>query len=670
MTNQDGKRMMLVKAGMATLAALGLCAATAQADHYNWTGNGDGISWEDLANWDAPHGDEGLPGPANITFINGTANVELSSTQSIRTFAIGQGGGVATLNILPGANLTVAQTARLSRDVAAVAGDTTGRIIQTGGSLTMLGTSQLRMSFDGGVPPGQSTSHTADSYYGISGGSFLIQGDGIVQLGRETQTYNSSIFEVIGSGATQIETWRFYTRVNALSPLYSPTGAQAVPTVSFALDSGGVTPITVRDVLEIRDAPAILSLSLLDADVPEQVTLFQFGRLRGYDGVQSRFRHADGTLIQNGDDVSVLFGDSLYEWTINYVDVATGDPANGLHLSNLRITSSSIDWNVNSDGDWSDSGNWSGGVVPNGAGVAARLGDVITAPRTVTVDTPVTLGSLTFASAHGYTVAGTEAITLDHSGNVSLVVSSGSHTISAPLVLAQNAAVNVASGAAVTVSDLAAGTVGLTKTGDGTLEVNRVNGNDLAVNAGTVRLSSGGGTSQVASLAVAAGARLDVNDNTIVVQDGDVSAITALVASGSASNWSGPGINSSAAAAESGRALGIGVDGDDVRVQFTWGGDATLDGSVTIADLGVLAANWQAADRFWYHGDFNYDGSVNIADLGILAGNWQKGTSGGGMSFEEALAMFDVFEGVVVPEPAAAGLLGLGALLLGRRRRA
>jgi hypothetical protein len=670
MTNQDGKRMMLVKAGMATLAALGLCAATAQADHYNWTGNGDGISWEDLANWDAPHGDEGLPGPANITFINGTANVELSSTQSIRTFAIGQGGGVATLNILPGANLTVAQTARISRDVLAEAGDTTGRIIQTGGSLTMLGTSQLRMSFDGGVPEGQTVVHTADSYYGISGGSFLIEGDGIVQLGRETQTYNSSVFEVIGSGATQIETWRFYTRVNLNSPLYSPTGPLAVPTVSFALDSGGVTPITVRDVLEIRDAPSMLSLSLIDPNPPEEIALFRFGRLRGYDGVQSRFRMADGTLIQSGDDVSVLFGDSLYEWTISYVDTVTGDPGNGIFLSNLRITSSSIDWNVNSDGNWSNGGNWAGGVVPNAAGTAAKLGDVIDAHRTVTVDVPVTIGSLTFDSVHGYTVAGPSAITLDNGGNVSIRVDSGSHTVNAPLVLSQNTAVSVAGGASVTMSNLADSAVGITKTGEGTLQVNRFGGNQLLVNAGTVRLASGGGTSQVGSLSVAPGAALDVADNAIVVQNGDVNAITALVASGSASNWSGPGINSSAAAAESGRALGIGVDGNDVSVQFTWGGDATLDGSVTIADLGVLAANWQAAERYWYHGDFNYDGLVNIADLGILAGNWQKGTSGGGMSFEEALAMFDVFEGVVVPEPAAAGLLGLGALLLGRRRRA
>jgi hypothetical protein len=109
---------------------------------------------------------------------------------------------------------------------------------------------------------------------------------------------------------------------------------------------------------------------------------------------------------------------------------------------------------------------------------------------------------------------------------------------------------------------------------------------------------------------------------------------------------------------------------DRIEFRHEWWlpGDANLSSSVTIADLGILAANWQQTDRFWEHGDFNFDGVVNIADLGILAGNWQAGT-GGGMSFQEALAMFDVFEGVVVPEPAAAGLLGMAGLMALRRRR-
>jgi T5SS/PEP-CTERM-associated repeat protein len=101
------------------------------------------------------------------------------------------------------------------------------------------------------------------------------------------------------------------------------------------------------------------------------------------------------------------------------------------------------------------------------------------------------------------------------------------------------------------------------------------------------------------------------------------------------------------------------------------GGDANLDGVVSIADLGILAANWQkAAD--WLGGDFNGDGIVNIADVGILAGNWQAGVDGshgGAVGIAEALGMFDAFRGVVVPEPGVVGVLGVVGLALRRRGR-
>jgi hypothetical protein len=52
-------------------------------------------------------------------------------------------------------------------------------------------------------------------------------------------------------------------------------------------------------------------------------------------------------------------------------------------------------------------------------------------------------------------------------------------------------------------------------------------------------------------------------------------------------------------------------------------GDANGDGVVNIADLGVLAANWQQpVDGGHAQADFNGDGVVNIADLAILAANW------------------------------------------------
>jgi hypothetical protein len=45
--------------------------------------------------------------------------------------------------------------------------------------------------------------------------------------------------------------------------------------------------------------------------------------------------------------------------------------------------------------------------------------------------------------------------------------------------------------------------------------------------------------------------------------------------------------------ASGGRALGVMPVGSSTRVQRTYAGDAKLDRQVTIADLGILAANWR-----------------------------------------------------------------------------
>jgi hypothetical protein len=58
---------------------------------------------------------------------------------------------------------------------------------------------------------------------------------------------------------------------------------------------------------------------------------------------------------------------------------------------------------------------------------------------------------------------------------------------------------------------------------------------------------------------------------------------------------------------------------------FVLAGDANRDRNVDVADLGILASNWQASPRTFAQGNFDYspDGLVDVADLGILASNWQ-----------------------------------------------
>jgi hypothetical protein len=70
--------------------------------------------------------------------------------------------------------------------------------------------------------------------------------------------------------------------------------------------------------------------------------------------------------------------------------------------------------------------------------------------------------------------------------------------------------------------------------------------------------------------------------------------------------------------------FGQSVDQTSILVRYTWLGDANLDRSVDVADLGILASNWQQSPRVFSQGDFNYDGVVDISDLGMLATSWQK----------------------------------------------
>lgn len=103
----------------------------------------------------------------------------------------------------------------------------------------------------------------------------------------------------------------------------------------------------------------------------------------------------------------------------------------GPSVSNVLVLSNpSANWLNDASGNWSLSANWNG-TLPNAVGSQAIFGSAITAPRTVTVDIPVTVGSLTFNSTTAYTISGSQAVTLlANSGDAAINVANGSHSIS------------------------------------------------------------------------------------------------------------------------------------------------------------------------------------------------------------------------------------------------
>ncbi|MEM7681260.1 MAG: dockerin type I domain-containing protein [Planctomycetota bacterium] len=115
--------------------------------------------------------------------------------------------------------------------------------------------------------------------------------------------------------------------------------------------------------------------------------------------------------------------------------------------------------------------------------------------------------------------------------------------------------------------------------------------------------------------------------------------------------------------------------GDQFRIQFTQsvpgGGDvATLLDRVVLAD-----------EPFFFPGDANFDGVVNLLDFDVLAGNFGTNTTGGIadgdfngdgvvdlLDFDILAGNFGNSQAAAVPEPTSLLALGVGALLLRRRR--
>jgi hypothetical protein len=192
--------------------------------------------------------------------------------------------------------------------------------------------------------------------------------------------------------------------------------------------------------------------------------------------------------------------------------------------------------------------------------------------------------------------------------------------------------------------------------------------------------------------------QLDLHNSALVLQttsnsDKDariptlLSQIASAWAGGPGDPWTGPGITSSTAAADSANfavaladnaALGYTtfrgqlVDANSLLITPALFGDANLDLAVDAFDLNLLAAHWQQpANALWSDGDFNADGVVNAFDLNLLAAHWQSTSllSASPLSIQDSgLRTQDSVPPSPIPEPTSLLLLALPSLTLLRRR--
>jgi len=144
------------------------------------------------------------------------------------------------------------------------------------------------------------------------------------------------------------------------------------------------------------------------------------------------------------------------------------------------------------------------------------------------------------------------------------------------------------------------------------------------------------------SLNLSTTGKLDLANNDMIIRSGSahdtgstlVATVRSRLTSGYGGTWSGNGIDSASAHSSSGATkAGLGyflvgaagtlddvlIASGDVIIAYVLEGDADLNGSVNVGDLGALATSYgMTADARWIDGDFNYDGRVDVGDLAIL----------------------------------------------------
>jgi len=272
-------------------------------------------------------------------------------------------------------------------------------------------------------------------------------------------------------------------------------------------------------------------------------------------------------------------------------------------------------WIRDGSGLWSTSTNWGGGNVANGSGATADFNTIdITADRTVSLDSPRTIGKLVFgdtvpASAAGWILSNNASV-----ANI-LTLAGGTPTITVN-------ALGTAKGA--TISAQLAGTAGLTKTGAGTLTLTNTNtySGGTLIEGGVLQVGNGGLTGSLGTGTVTDNATLAINRSGTILLADTITGTGEIVKLG-AGTLSLDSANTFAG--------GMRIDQGTVLLKGGgwYAGNATGSGPVTVK-AGAKLVNWNvhsygggnapSTDLLLDQGTFQLNAETYFGDLTMTGG--------------------------------------------------
>jgi alpha-L-arabinofuranosidase len=463
---------------------------------------------------------------------------------------------------------------------------------------------------------------------------------------RTGNTYYLTVVNTTGSANTSVISLSGVTNV-------SSTGTVTAMSASSSTATNSITNPT--NIVPTTSSVSGLGTSFNYTFAGYSITVLQFTAENAPTVAQAAAANPN-PVAGTSTGLSALGADSAGESTLTYTWAATGPAAVNFSINGTNAAK-------NSTATFVKAGNYNFTVT-----ITNQAGGMITSSVGVTVTAAVFNlndsgpGSLRQAILDANTAGGTQvipfatglsgAITLASalpalSANITIQgLGAGAITISGP---GSGTALTV--GAAVTANIQNLTFTGGSITNNGTLQIagadvigQILGAGSLTIgsagNPATLQLSAGGGTSTVGSLAVNTGSSIDLTNNRLTINYAGaadpITSIAALLASGySGGAWTGAGINSSRAAANS-ASYGLGyADSADpgnpaglasltILIAYTLLGDANLDGTVNGVDFGIVAANFNKGVSRWDQGDFNFDGAVNGVDFGYVAANFNK----------------------------------------------